>query len=77
MHSRYGGRGSKEDGRTCRSKGITTGELPHSRHKLSKTTSEAGHAEDDIGCVDVSCVYIVHGKNECGGCEREQTTSVP
>ena len=52
--------------RTGCSKSIATGELPHSCHELGKTAREAGHADDDIGGVDISCVYIVQGKNECG-----------
>ena len=70
----YRDRGHNEDKRTGCSKDITAGELPHSRHELGETAREAGHADDDIGGVDPFCVYIVQGENECGGCEREQTT---
>ena len=55
-----------ESERTCRSKGIAAGELPHSCHELGETAREAGHANDNIGGVDISCIYIVQRENECG-----------
>ena len=64
--SRDGDRWRNEDERTCRSKDIATGKLPHSCQKLRKTAREAGHADNDVGGVDVSCVYIVHRENERG-----------
>lgn len=51
--------------RTRGSKGVTSGELPHARQELGETARETGHADNDIGGVDVSCINIVQGKNEC------------
>ena len=44
---------------TCGSESISFGELPHAREELSETTAENGHADNDIGVLDVPCLDVV------------------
>ena len=57
---------------TCRAEYVTEWECPHASQKLGKTTSEQGHADNDIGLGDVSDMDIVERVEECCGRERER-----
>jgi len=47
---------------------------PHSSSKLSKTTNETGHTDDSVGDGDTTSADIVHGEDERGAGEGEETT---
>jgi hypothetical protein len=55
-----------------RAEGVSSGELPHSSGELSKTTNEAGHADDSISVRDSTSLDVVHREDESGGGEREE-----
>jgi len=57
----------------CGTKGVASGEFPHSSEELGKTTTEDGHSNYNIWLGDASCLKIVQGQDESGGSEREQT----
>jgi len=54
------------------SKGVAGGELPHASNELGETTTEEGHANDDVGSVDVTSVYIVQRQDERRGRKGEE-----
>jgi len=60
-------------GEGSRAKGVTSGELPHSSSKLGKTTDETGHANHSIGDGNAAGLDVVHGEDEGGGGEGEET----
>lgn len=52
---------------------VTASPLLNTGYQLNQTTVSEGHSEDNVGLADTSCTDIVHGKDERGGCETEQT----
>lgn len=49
---------------TCCTKYVAAGKLPHSSKKLSETTTEAGHTNDNIGHGNSAGADVVERKNE-------------
>ena len=47
---------------------------PHSSKDLSKTTDETGHTDDSVRNNDTAGMDVVHGEDEGGTREREETT---
>lgn len=61
---------------TCCTKYVAAGKLPHSSKKLSETTTEAGHADDNIGHGNSAGADVVERKNESCRRERKQAADV-
>ena len=57
-----------------RERGCCRRRTPHSGEDLGKTTDEASHADNGVGNSDTASVDVVHGKDEGGAGEGEQTT---
>ena len=59
---------------TCGSKRIAVREFPHPSEKLSKTTTEDGHANHSVRHGDIACPGIVKRDHECRRSERKEAT---
>ena len=66
----------KEQSLTRRTECVAVWKCPHASEELSETTSEDGHANDDIGLGDTACPDVVEREEECRGRKREHTTEM-
>ena len=56
-------------------KGVCRRRTPHSGKDLSKTADENSHADNGVRDSDTASIDVVHGKDEGGAGEGEQTTA--
>jgi hypothetical protein len=52
---------------------VASGEFPHPGGELGKTTDETGHTDNDVADRDTAGPDVVHGEDEGGAREREET----
>jgi hypothetical protein len=57
----------------CSTESVALGELPHASEELSETTTEDGHANNDVGVSDGADLEVVHREHESCRCERKET----
>lgn len=60
-------------GESGRAERIASDKLPHSSGELGKTTNEAGHTDDGIRDANTASLAVVHGEDEGGAGEGEET----
>jgi len=60
-------------GESSSAKGVAGGKFPHASSELSKTADEAGHTDDSVGDGDTASANVVHGEDESGAREGEET----
>jgi hypothetical protein len=59
---------------TGRAKCIAGSELPHASEKLSETTAEEGHPDDNVGSLNTTGMNVVKGEDQRRGRKGEKTT---
>jgi len=58
---------------SSRAERITSSKLPHSSEDLSKTTDETSHTDNGVRNNNTAGLDVVHGEDEGGAREREET----
>ena len=66
---------TEERALTCTTKRISARELPHACEELGQSTSEKGHADDNVGGFDTASLNVDEGEYECRRGEGEQAAT--